>query len=216
MRTKTLLVTAVLGAASVAVAVAQTVYSVNAVGFVNKTIPAGQFVLVANPLDAGTDNNTITKLFPDVPNNTTKIWTFDAATSSYSSFTKRSTGWAPNGNTVLAPGTGFFIQNTATTDFTVTFVGEVMQGDLSTPFVAGFNLLGSQVPQAGKVETDLKLPAVLNDKVWTFNAGVYTTLTRRATAWTPSEPTVQVGEAFFFERKGGAAGNWTRSFSVNQ
>jgi len=216
MRTKTLLVTAVLGAASVAVAVAQTVYSVNAVGFVNKTIPAGQFVLVANPLDAGVDNNTIAKLFPDVPNNTTKIWTFDAATSSYASFTKRSTGWAPNGNTVLAPGTGFFIQNTGTADFQVTFVGEVMQGDLSTPFVAGFNLIASKVPQAGKVETDLKLPAVNNDKVWTFANGAYTTVTRRATAWTPSEPTIDVASAFFFQRLGGAAGNWTRTFSVNQ
>jgi len=215
MRTKTLLVAAVLGAAGVAAAVAQTVYSVNAVGFVNKTIPAQSFVLLANPLDAGVDNNTVAKLFPDVPNNSTKIWTFDAATGAYSSFTKRSTGWAPNGNAVLAPGTGFFIQNTGAAEFTVTFVGEVMQGDLSNQFKAGFNLLGSQVPQAGKVEADLKLPAANNDKVWTFVNGAYTTMTRRTSSWTPSEPVIDVGQGFFFERKG-ADGAWTRSFSVNQ
>jgi hypothetical protein len=212
MRTKTLLVTAVLGAASVACAVAQTVYSVNAVGFVNKTIPAGQFVLVANPLDLPTNN--LAAVVPDVPVNTTKVWTFDATTGTYASFTRRATGWAPNGNSVLPPGAGFFIQNTGAADFTVTFVGEVKQGDLSNAFPAGFSLLGSQVPQAGKVETDLKLPAKNGDKVWLYVNGVYSTLTRRATAWTPSEPSIDVGQGFFMQAA--AAGTWTRSFSVNQ
>lgn len=209
MRTKTLLVTAVLGAAGVACAVAQTVYSVNAVGFVNKTIPAGQFVLVANPLNLPT--NSLAAILPDVPNNT-KVWVFNNA---YSAYTKRATGWTPATPVPdLKPGVGFFIQNVGTTDFTVTFVGEVPQGDLSNAFPAGFSLLGSQVPQAGKVETDLGLPAKNGDKVWTFVGGAYSTLTRRASNWTPSEPSIDVAQGFFFEAK--AAGTWTRSFSVNQ
>lgn len=212
MRTKTLLVAAVLGAAGAACAVAQTVYSVNAVGFVNKTIPAGQFVLVANPLDLPT--NSLAAVLPDVPNNTTKVWTFDPATGGYASFTKRSSGWAPATSPPLPPGIGFFIQNTGTTDFTVTFVGEVKQGDLANGYPAGFSLLGSQVPQAGKVETDLKLPAKNGDKVWLYVNGAYTTLTRRTSSWTPSEPSVDVAQGFFMQAA--AAGNWTRSFSVNQ
>ena len=55
MRTKTLLLTAVLSAAGLASSLAQgAVYSVNAVGYVNLTVPAG-LSLIANPLDA-TDN----------------------------------------------------------------------------------------------------------------------------------------------------------------
>lgn len=213
MRTKTLLVTAVLGAASVAVAVAQTVYSVNAVGFVNKTIPAGQFVMLANPLDAGAGNNTVAKLFPDVPNNTTLVWVF-SSTGGYTSYTKRSTGWAPNGDAVLEPGTGFFLQNKAATDMQVTFVGEVMQGELKVPYAPGFALIGSKVPQAGKVQTDLGFPAVNGDKVWTFVNGVYTTYTRRPTAWAPSEPSIDVGQGFFSQSTAG--GTWTRNFKVNE
>lgn len=170
--------------------------------------------MLANPLDAGADNNTVAKLFPDVPNNNTLVWTFDAATGQYASYTKRSTGWAPNGNAVLAPGSGFFIQNKGTTDFQVTFVGEVMQGDLKTPYGLGFSLIGSKVPQAGKVQTDLGLPAVNGDKVWTFVAGQYATFTRRPTAWAPSEPSIDVGQGFFMQAA--VAGSWNRTFKVNE
>ena len=51
MRTKTLLLTAFVGALGFTAAQAQ-VYSVNAVGYVNKSIPAG-FSIVANPLNNG-------------------------------------------------------------------------------------------------------------------------------------------------------------------
>ena len=51
MRTKTLLLTAIVGALGFTAAQAQ-VYSVNAVGYVNKSIPSG-FSIVANPLNNG-------------------------------------------------------------------------------------------------------------------------------------------------------------------
>jgi hypothetical protein len=208
----------VLSAATLATAVAQTVYSVNAVGYVNVTVPAGKFALLANPLNQPT--NTLATILPDVPNNTV-VYVFDVNAGAFTQITKRSaTLWSggSGGATVLNPGTGFFVKNAGTADFTITFVGEVPQGDNLTVNIpkAGFNLLGSIVPQAGKVSTDLGLPTVANDAIYTFNKDTqaYVTSTKRtATLWSPSEPTIDVANGFFF--KATAPGTWTRSFKVN-
>ncbi|HRY50680.1 MAG TPA: hypothetical protein P5186_21740 [Candidatus Paceibacterota bacterium] len=215
MRTKTLILTAVLGAASVAAAVAQSVYSVNAVGFVNKTVKAGQFALLANPLNL--PDNTLAAVLPDVPVNT-KVYEYDAATGAFSIYTKRATGWTGTGAATakLNPGEAFFIQNVGTADFNVTFVGEVPQGTLTTPIAQGFSLIASQVPQAGTIQTQLGLPAQTNDKAYLFVDGNYQIFTRRASSWTggTGEPAVGVADGFFYQAV--AAGTWTRSFSVNQ
>jgi hypothetical protein len=113
----------------------------------------------------------------------------------------------------LAPGQGFFLRVGAAS--TVTFVGEVKQGTLSTPLAAGFNLVASQVPQAGKIATDLKLTPADGDQVYTFNATTqqYSVFTYELGEWDPSEPTLAVGEAVWVRK--GAAGSWDRTFSVN-
>jgi len=213
MRTKTLLLTAVLGAASVATAMAQTVYSVNAVGYVKiGPIANGQFFLAANPLNLPT--NSLAAVLPDAPANTI-IYTLSGGT--FSKFTKRATGWTGTGadTATLNPGVGFFVQNTTGADLTLTFVGEVVQGTVSTQYPAGYSLLGSQIPQEGLVETDLKLGAANGDVVFQLNSSQqYVQSTRRATSWTPSEPTIGVGNGFFLNAK--AAGTWTRTFNVNQ
>jgi len=182
MRTKTVLMTAVLGAASLATAMAQTVYSVNAVGYVNVPVPAGKFALLANPLDTGT-NATIAAVLPDVPIGTV-VYTY--GTAGFADATKRTaTVWSgPGSAALLKPGVGFFIKNAGTADLNITFVGEVMQGDatkLKVDYVAGFNLLGSLVPQEGKVVTDLKLGVQNNDTIYTFDPATqtYGTFTKR-------------------------------------
>merc|ERR1712065_79731 len=63
MRTKTLLIAAVLGAVGIATASAQ-VTSVNAVGYVNKSLNAG-LSLVANPLSNG--GNKVSEVIPSAP-----------------------------------------------------------------------------------------------------------------------------------------------------
>lgn len=212
MRTKTLLITAALAAAGITSSVAQTVYSVNAVGFVNVTVPAGQFKLVANPLNQPT--NDLATVLPDAPANTA-VYEFTPA--GFAIYTKRGTAWTGTGaaEARLNPGEGFFIKNNGTADFRLTFIGEVPQGPaLTTPIVSGFNLLASQVPQAGRVEADLGLPAQLNDVVYMLGAGGYVLHTKRAATWTPSEPSPGVAEGFFL--RASSARNWTRSFSVNQ
>lgn len=221
MRTKTLFVAAAALAAGVLASVAQSnVYSLNVVGYVNVTVPANGFVLVGNPLDTG--SNVLDNILGTAPNNTTKVFGFDSGNGAYTAYTKRSAGWSGAAGVNFNPGSGFFIQNSAATDITLTFVGQVMQGTNMNAYPSGFSILASQVPQAGLVQTDLGLPAQNNDQVYQFNpvTGAYTAFTRRATAWGGgAEPMIGtnaqagVAEAFFFNSKNGA-GTWTRVFNV--
>lgn len=207
MRTKTLVLTAALGAVGVATAMAQ-VYSVNAVGYVNLSAKAG-FNLWTNPLDAGADN-TVAKLLAGVPDGSA-VYTYAPGTG-YSVNTLDLGEWA-NPNATLVPGQGFFLRVGGAT--TVTFVGEVKQGNLSTPLAAGFNLVGSQVPQAGRIQADLGLVPAEGDQVYKFSADTqgYSVSTFEFGAWDPAEPQLAVGEGVWVRK--GAAGSWNRTFSVN-
>lgn len=211
MRTKTLLLTAALGAAGVASAIAQ-VYSVNAVGYVNLTAKAG-FNLWNNPLDAGADN-TVAKLLPGLPEGSI-VYTYDGANFKLNTWELGEWSFP---NDLLTPGQGFFLRlPPGAADTTVTFVGEVMQGTLSTPLVAGFNLVGSKVPQAGLIQTNLGFtPAEQGgDTVYKFDTatGNYAISTFDLGAWDPAEPTIGVGEGIWLRKV--AAGSWNRTFSVN-
>jgi hypothetical protein len=188
-------------------AIAQ-VYSVNAVGYVNMTAKTG-FNLWTNPLDAGTDN-TVSALLANAPDGSI-VYTYTTA-GGYAINTLDLGEWT-NPAQVLAPGTGFFLR--VPSEVTVTFVGEVMQGTLTMALDAGFNLVGSMVPQAGMISTDLGLSVVDGDLVYKFNADTqgYSISTYDLGEWDPSEPTVGVGEGVWVRK--GAAGSWDRTFSVN-
>lgn len=222
MKTKMLLMSAALGAASIATAMAQTVYSVNAVGYVNVTVPAGGFALLANPLNQPT--NSLTAVLPDVPVNTV-VFAWDKTTSAFAQATKRASSWSGASATLLSPGSGFFVKNVATTNINITFVGEVPTGtNMQVTYSPGFTLISSIVPQEGKLKTDLGFPAANSDVVYKFDTGTqsYIQKTYRSSsgAWTGGsgadagvEPSFKVGEGFFV--KSTAGGTWTRSFSVN-
>jgi len=214
MRTKTLLLTAALAAAGVATSMAQ-VYSVNAVGYVKKDIPKG-FSIIANPLKNG--DNKVSTLFAGVPGGFT-IYKFDNASGQYlingydadfESF--------DDPNQTLVPGEGAFVNNPSAGAITVTFVGEVAQGNLVTSLPKGFSMASSQVPQAGLLTADLKYVPSGGDTVYRFNnaTGQYLIYQYDADfeAW-DEEPNIGVAEGFFI-LKPNAAGTWTRNFSVNQ
>jgi hypothetical protein len=120
--------------------------------------------------------------------------------------------WLPGGTTVIAPGTGYFLRVGAAA--TVTYVGEVPQGTLSIPLVAGFNLVGSKVPQAGKITTDLKYTPADGDQVYTFNPTTGYSIFTYDGEWLPTEPSLLVGQGIWIRT--GAAKSWDRTFSVNQ
>jgi hypothetical protein len=230
MRTKTLLVTSALCAASLATAVAQTVYSVNAVGYVNvPTIPKGMYAILANPLNQPT--NSIAAVLPDAPAGT-KVFVFNATTGGFDNAQKVGANWlGAAGTKMLNPGTGFFVKAPDAADLNITFVGEVPQTvagvDPTVTFPAGYSLVASVVPQAGKIETDLKLPATVGDKIFIFDITsqsypkTYQRVANNADG-TPrwlggtggAEPAVDVAQGFFYNAK--TAGTWKRAFSVNQ
>lgn len=209
MRTKTLLVTAALSAVGLSTTMAQQVFSVNAVGFVNVSLPKG-LSLIANPLKAA--SNTVKDLFATVPDGTT-IYKYDGA--AFSINTLDLGDWSDPAQTLL-PGEGAFVRNSGS-PITVTFVGEVMQGSLSNP-IDGPNKLSiksSQVPQAGKLVADLGFPAVDGDTVYQYNnaAGAYDIHTLDLGDWSGGEPVIAVGEAFFVRKADKS--DWKRTFSVN-
>jgi hypothetical protein len=211
MRTKTLLLTAALGAAGIATSMAQ-VYSVNAVGYVNKTIQTG-FNLVANPLIQ--TNTTLNALIPAPPEDTT-VYKFTPG----SGFAiKQFTGgvWDPDGDLTIDLGGGVWINNLSGAPFTLTYVGEVAQGTLSTPVVAGFSILSSKVPQAGLLQGALGFTPAENDSVYQYaNNGVtqgFVINQFTGGIWDPAEPNVGVAEAFWVNSEAGHG--WVRTFTVN-
>ncbi len=211
MKTKALLAAGLLMAASAASSFAQTVYSVNAVGFVNVTLPTG-FSLVSNPLESAV--NTVSALFPNTLPNNCAVFKFDNVSGSFVSSTFFFGAWS-NPNMALVPGEGFFFRNPGAV-LTNTFVGNVKQGPLSTPLSAGFSLVGSQVPQSGLVATDLGLPISNTETVFRFNndGNAYLSSTFFFGSWSAGEPTISVGEGFFVKKT--TATSWNRTFSVNQ
>lgn len=224
MRTKALLLIAAFAAAGVASSVAQ-VYSVNAVGYVNTTLVPG-FNLISNPLDAGAGNNTVGKLLSNIQGTIPtglKAYTFDSTSGAFrspASYVNAAVGFSPTAraNDTVVPGEGMFVYNPGATALTVTFVGQVMQGDLVNPLPKGFSVKANQVPQAGKPDS-FGLQGTTGDRIYKFDktTGGYKTpssYVNAAVGWSPATPVIDVGEAFFMYRAT-SAGTWNRSFSVN-
>jgi len=201
MRTKTLLVTAVLSAVGMATSLAQ-VYSVNAVGYVNLTLrsdvspPPGRGprfgTIIANPLN-GTNNNLNTILPLTDAYEDSKIFRFNVAASAYhdpviwipgfgwydsENMTPGQEGFPPS----VDPGEGFWIFPKGPSPLSVTFVGDVPQGHLVSglPPAGKFALVGSVVPQSAAIGETAKpgtllFPAEDGDRIYVFDplAGTY-------------------------------------------
>ena len=234
MRTKTLLLAAALGVATLATSLAQTVYSVNVVGYVNKNLANAGFYILANPLNTG--GNTISEVIPAAPDATT-IYRFTSAGGFGQplSFVEGAGWFSPTGpaTDVLAPGEAFFlyVDPTATLPVTLTFVGEVPQagtGTLVNPvsIPAGkFSMIASQVPvKAGLGQAIMEFPAADADTVYFFDGAsqAYTAPYSYVdgAGWyqgaTAVEPSPEVGEGFFLyaDASAPATRSWTRTFNV--
>jgi hypothetical protein len=161
------------------------VYSVNAVGYVNVSVPAGKQAILNNPL-IGTNNNVNT-IMP-LPNNAgyaaSALFRYDSLANPpvfkdpiewFDDF-----GWfsASDDNPTLAPGEGFYFRNANTVAANLTFVGEVPQGHLVNVIPGSSRLAfrGSQTPRAlplGDTTINaagtLQFPAEAGDAVFFFN-----------------------------------------------
>jgi len=196
-------------AGGLAVSQAQNVYSLNVVGYIN--VPAvgnSGYTMIANQLN--TTNNTIGSLIATPPDFTT-IYKYTGSGFAIASYLFGS--W-DDGTFTLNPGEGCIVQSA--TAFTTTFVGEVMQGNLTNNFPAGYSIRSSMVPQAGTLTALGLTPASLTDfdTVYQWNSATqgYDIYSLVFGSWSPAEPTLKVGESIWLQTA--AAGKWIRNFTI--
>jgi len=224
MRTiKALLCVAAL-AAGIATSMAQSnVYSLNVVGYYNQTVGAGQQIIIANQLN--TTNNSIGALLaPPMVGNNDALYKFSGAFST-SLYSTDDGQWDPDPTVTLNPGEAAMYKNAQAATETLTFVGEVLQGQLVNTLPLGTLVLrSSMVPQQGGISSVLGVPTDNNDALYVFNvaqtppAGYKTYLYSTDDGqWDPSEPVINVGQGFFFKTASTANpanANWVRNFTV--
>jgi hypothetical protein len=251
MRTKTSLLSALLGALGSVSVHAQTtnVYSLNVVGYVNVTCPPG-FNIVTCPLIESPDNTigTVLNNASGALNGSTVY--FYSTSAGYTTGgtdsakpvgtgfadTTNANGWSAGGTNVASPGVGFWFENKATTNITLTFVGTVPTGPITNTLVSGFNLVGSAVPMSGDLISN-SISALTNynipDQVYTYNptlpaATAYSIYSSTSSAfndghgydgqWTSAgDPIIpNVGQGFWYDNKNGATVYWVENYSVSQ
>jgi hypothetical protein len=220
MRTKALLGLAAL-AIGLSTSVAQNVYSLNVVGYVNVSLQQGKLHFLSVPL-APTDGNF---------NITNTVNATDAQTDAslfrwvgtswdttipqwYSGY-----GWFPD--MVISNGVGFFL--VSKTNSTLTFVGEVPQGAIPYNIPAGLSTLANKIPVStnfpgltvGNVDDTMFTWDQAGQKwanaIWQFYSGY---------GWdaglTPANadgPFLNPADAVFYVNKG-AAIPFTKNFTV--
>lgn len=225
MRTKALLLTAALGLAGAATSMAQAVYSVNVVGYINLTMKPG-FNLVANQLKNG--NNNLSTILPGAAN---EAQVLKFANNNYNIDITDGVDWfdfntGEPSTTTVNPGEGFFFfQPNAAGSSTVTLVGEVTTGNgLSVSFPRGFSLVSSIVPQQIDLTSANGFPLVNEAQFLTFNPdsqSFNTILITDGVEWFNFDSgetevaSAGVGQGFFFFNPTTSALNWTRNFNPN-
>jgi hypothetical protein len=162
MRTKTLALSALMGALGSASLIAQTnVYSLNAVGYINVTLPPG-YSMVTCPLQC-TPDNSLNTCFNDATNayDGASVQAFNNGGSFGNGESAAFGSWSAGGTTVnLTPGSAVFFYNPADPrqgaagNMYATFVGTVPQGSLTNKLYPGYNLVGSVVPVSGDAATN--------------------------------------------------------------
>jgi hypothetical protein len=97
----------------------------------------------------------------------------------------------------------------------------VLQGALVNPNIpaaGGFGLLSSIAPISGGIQTALKYNPQLNDQIYAWNGTGYNLFgytknkAGTATNWSPSEPSIAVGQGFWLNTSAGST--WSNNFTV--
>jgi hypothetical protein len=143
MRTKVLLGLAAL-AAGLSTSVAQNVYSLNVVGYVNVSLQANKLHFLSVPLIPNGGNWNITNSI-----------VLDNSQEGATIYAWAGTGWSPDNPSwvsgfgwypelSITNGTAFFLASKANS--TLTFVGDVPQGALAYNIPAGVSTLANKVP----------------------------------------------------------------------
>jgi hypothetical protein len=228
MRTKTVLLSALLaGIGSVSVMAQTTVYSLNAVGYINVTLSPG-FNIISCPLivtdPSGAADNSISNLLGVNTNGQWKKWQIYGWNGAYINESGTAGGWVAGGTQTLNPGQAAWINNPSNATYTVTFVGTVPTGAITNPINPGFNLISSVVPASGDIVTNPIMnftnTPTKKDQVYTYNPLTLTYTTYSAAGnpatWNATGDPVlpSVGGGFWYDNVGSTTNNWVENYSV--
>jgi len=193
---------------------AQAVYSVNIVGYINKTLPTG-LSMVANQLNA-TPNNSVAQLF-GAPAGPVTVFKFTGTGYAQAAYDPDA-GWDGGGTSiVLNPGQGAFVDNASGGPLPLTFVGEV-QLSSTVNIHKGLDVYSSVIPRAGTLDT-LGFPTpTATLTVFKFNGSGYDQSQYDPDAgWQTANglpPAVAISDAFFIDNSAETTLPWTVNFSV--
>lgn len=232
MRTKTLALSAMLGALGAASAIAQTnVYSINAVGYINLVLPNG-YSIICNQLT--TTNNTVGGIFQNTAANNYQwnnclVLKFNTADGKYDQTDQGSSsyasGWISGGTMTMNPGEAIWFANKTGSVQTNTIVGTVPQGTNTVNIVNGYQMIGSPVPFSGDLVTNMGFTNyVFGSKVLTFNNATTHYISYASSSsgsagymnqWlAPGDPQLAVGQGFWYNSEPGPT-PWVQIFEIN-
>jgi hypothetical protein len=228
MRTKTVLLSALLGALGSVSVHAQNVYSLNAVGYINVTLSPG-YNIVACPLYVldgnGVVDNTITNLLGPNTNGQYKKWQIYGWNGAYIQDSGTAGGWAGGGTQTINPGQAVWIENPSNITTTVTFVGTVPTGPLTNAIYPGFNLISSVVPASGDMLTNSIMlltnsaPPTKKDQIYTYNPVTSTyaqfSASGNPASWSSDPILPNVGAGFWYQSASTSTNYWVENYTVN-
>jgi hypothetical protein len=224
MRTKTILLSALLGSLGSVSLMAQStnVYSLNAVGYINVTVEPG-FNIISCPLIASPDN-TINTLLTNSGGQFKKFqfWSWSPSSGTYTEDIGVGAAWGAGGTETLNPGQAAWLFNPSNSPVTVTFVGTVPSGSLTnTLSPSSYNLVSSILPTSGDIVTNTLMnftTEVKKDQVWTWDPATtnYTEYIAIASGFSTHPILPTVGGGFWYFNSTNVDNNWVENFSVGQ
>jgi hypothetical protein len=148
----------------------------------------------------------------------TQVQVWDYALQDFVPYTKQpiGDGWSGTGESVpFAPGQAVFVKITGSS-VTNTFVGEVLQGNLTNNTLANFNLIGNMVPDSGTATAVGLVPAAgAQVQKWDVTAQDFVLSSKTPIGWSGAgEPNFVPGDGFFL--KNNTPYSWVRNFTVPQ
>lgn len=178
-------------------------------GYATMTLPPG-YSMIANPFD--TRMNDVANLFKDMPDGT-KLNKFDSQSYQLKENGVKDGRWA-NPHEKLSPGEGGILFNPASDYRPLSFVGNVLEGQLSLPIPGGFSVRSSMVPLPGRLDTDLDFPIAEGDSIHLYDRDrqKYVVYPYDPKQWESNPPLVNVGESFWVAKT--SPGNWSRTVSL--
>jgi hypothetical protein len=188
---------------------ARAVSSVNVIGYASVALPPG-FSLIANPFDSG--SNTVGHLITNWPDGTT-LNKYDARLLRLTENELKDGKWT-NPSEQLLQGEGAIFFNPTDDYRSHSFVGEVAQGEMTTPIPSGFSLRGSLVPKPGNLYEDLQFPISEGDVIHIFDRDrqKYVLYPFENGQWTAGAPILGIGESFWVAKA--EPGNWIKHLLI--